>query len=55
MLEGLLKGLVLWVYQLILEGVENLSGALIEVFDMDAADWESDFSGHAGHGIRAGL
>ena len=35
MLEGLLKGLVLWVYQLILEGVENFSNALIEVFNMD--------------------
>lgn len=41
MLEGLLKGLVLWVYQLILEGVENLSGALIEVFKMDLAYFES--------------
>lgn len=41
MLEGLLKGLVLWVYQLILEGVENLSGALIEVFDMDLAYFEA--------------
>ena len=40
MLEGLLKGLVLWVYQLILEGVENLSGALIEVFNMDLAYFE---------------
>ncbi len=41
MLEGLLKGLVLWVYQLILEGVENLSGALIEVFNMDLAYFET--------------
>ena len=41
MLEGLLKGLVLWFYQLILEGVENLSGALIEVFNMDLAYFEA--------------
>lgn len=41
MLEGLLKGLVLWVYQLILEGVENLSGALIQVFNMDLAYFEA--------------
>lgn len=41
MLEGLLKGLVLWLYQLILEGVENLSSALIEVFNMDLAYFEA--------------
>lgn len=41
MLEGLLRGLVLWVYQLILEGVENFSSALIEVFNMDLAYFEA--------------
>ena len=35
MLEKLLKGLVLWLYKLILEGVEHMASALLDVFDMD--------------------
>ena len=41
MLQDLLKGLVLWLYSLILEGIEYLASALMEVFDMDLAYFET--------------
>lgn len=41
MLEGLLKGMVLWLYGLILEGVERMAGALLEVFNMDLSYFEA--------------
>jgi len=41
MLQGLLKGLVLWIYGLILEGVEYMASALMEVFTMDLAYFET--------------
>lgn len=41
MLEDLLKGLVLWIYGLILEGVEYLSDSLLDVFSTDLTYFES--------------
>ena len=41
MLQGLLKGLVLWIYGLILDGIEYMASALMEVFSMDLSYFES--------------
>ena len=41
LLEGLLKGLLLWLYGLILDGVEYMASALMEAFSMDLAYFES--------------
>lgn len=39
-LEGLLKGLILWLYGLILDGVNAMANALLEVFDMNLSYFE---------------
>ncbi len=39
-LEGLLKGLVLWIYGLILDGVNAMANALLDVFNMDLSYFE---------------
>ena len=40
-LDGILKGLVLWLYGLILEGVEYMAGSLLEIFSLDLAYFET--------------
>lgn len=39
-LEGILKGLVLWIYGLILDGVNAMANALLDVFNMDLSYFE---------------
>jgi len=40
-LDGILKGLVLWIYGLILEGVEYVADSLLDIFSMDLAYFET--------------
>ena len=40
-LDGILKGLVLWLYGLILEGVEYMADSLLEIFSLDLAYFET--------------
>lgn len=40
-LDDILKGLVLWVYGLILDGVEYMADSLLNVFSLDLAYFES--------------
>ena len=42
MLEGLMKGLALWIYDLLLEIVEFIADSLLEVFNMDLAYFEAN-------------
>lgn len=41
MLEGIFKGLALWLYGLMLSGVEYISNALLDVFQMDMTYFET--------------
>jgi len=40
-LDGILKGLVLWLYGLILEGVEYMADSLLNIFSLDLAYFET--------------
>lgn len=40
-LDGILKGLVLWIYGLILEGVEYMADSLLDIFSLDLAYFET--------------
>lgn len=40
-LDGILKGLVLWIYGLILEGVEYMADSLLNIFSLDLAYFET--------------
>lgn len=40
-LDGILKGLVLWLYGLILEGVEYMADSLLSIFSLDLAYFEA--------------
>ena len=40
-LDGILKGVVLWLYGLILEGVEYMADSLLEIFSLDLAYFET--------------
>lgn len=40
-LQGLLKGLMLWLYGLILDGIQYMASALMQVFNMDLAYFET--------------
>lgn len=40
-LDNILKGLVLWLYGLILEGVEYMADSLLNIFSLDLAYFET--------------
>lgn len=40
-LDGILKGLILWIYGLILEGVEYMADSLLDIFSLDLAYFET--------------
>ena len=39
-LDGILKGLLLWLYGLISEGVEYMADSLLNIFSLDLAYFE---------------